>query len=602
MYELLKNKHLGRYHNRIPKIIGVITFLVLPFLYGYKMETGMEKVDLYFFWIFGFLAWFQFRIDTLDRIDLLIGVLSLLAAITTISHETADVNSFKILITLFFSFSIYSNIRSHQSVSDNISWIVIPSLLCQVSFGYWQFFHFSSEPLMIKGSFFNSGYFGNWLAPCAVLLLARLSKYSDRRQKKSILIRVGLYVLFFATVFLLFKTQARAALFGCLAGSIFILWMYCRANYQKQWRVGFIVIAFFSVITACVWFFMIKQHSAMGRLTIYEVSWRMIRDNWLFGVGSNRFQAHYNFYQGQYFQTTVSQIKVQQLAGNTFEAFNFILQWWAEYGVISILGGGLVFYFFIKKRIKVLLLKKKMEEQHGYIAALICLLCSGLFSNPFHCSVTFLLFISLFASIGRHNSVTHTQVKLASVRFPTIVIKIPLIILSIYFLYFGFNQWRAEIQWKQASSLALFESFEKAKPLYEEAYKNLKTDGRFLYNYGAELSQVNEYKHSISLLEQASHYYASSNLNMYLGLDYSYTGDYKSAERNFLYAIHTVPSAILPKYQLIQLYLKINRKVDAAAWIRYTLNYPIKIRDEVSDKILEELKVLEEIQKNSRAN
>ena len=592
MYKLFVKNKIDPCYYRISQIISIIVFILLPFLYGYKMETGMEKVDLYFFWIIGMFAWFRLQINAFDRVAILLGTLLLLAVSTAIFHSTTDVNSSKILITLFFSFSIFCYIRSHPSVSDNISWIIVPSLFCQLSLGYWQFVRFNAEPLMIKGSLFNSGYFANWLAPCALLLLGYLCMNSDRSKRNLLLSRFGLYILFFATVFLLFATQARAALLGCLAGSIFILWIHCRIKYQRQWKVWFTVVTSFVVITICAWFFMIKQNSAIGRLTIYEVTWHMIRDHLFLGVGSNRFQAYYNIYQAQHFQSAVSQLEVKQLAGNTFEAFNFILQWWAEYGLISIIGGGFFFYFFIRECVKLTQKENKISPQQSYIAASICLFCSGLFSNPFHCSATFLLFISLLASMGRYDRIRDKQSKLSNARYFSIFLKVPCIILSIYFLYFGMQQWNAEIQWKRASSFARFGSIELAKPLYAEAYKKLKNDGRFLYNYGTELAQANEYDLSLPMLERASLYYASSNLSMYLGLDYFYTGNYKAAERSFLDASYTVPSALLPKYQLVQLYLKTKRKADARRWISYTLSYPIKIKDEISDKIIEELKAI----------
>lgn len=151
-------KKASSYQYFIFLMIGVITFLLLPFLYGFKMESGMEKTDLYFFWAIGTLAWLGFLPHTLERTDLLLGAIIVLATITTSFQVYGDVNSYKILITIFFSFGIYCSIRSQPLVSDSISWIFIPSLLCQLSFGYWQFIRFNADPLMMKGLLFNSGY------------------------------------------------------------------------------------------------------------------------------------------------------------------------------------------------------------------------------------------------------------------------------------------------------------------------------------------------------------------------------------------------------------------------------------------------------------
>lgn len=50
--QLIMNEALPKkasiYQYFIFLIIGVTAFLLLPFLYGFKMESGMEKTDLYF--------------------------------------------------------------------------------------------------------------------------------------------------------------------------------------------------------------------------------------------------------------------------------------------------------------------------------------------------------------------------------------------------------------------------------------------------------------------------------------------------------------------------------------------------------------------------
>jgi tetratricopeptide (TPR) repeat protein len=567
----------------------VIAFLLLPYLYGKKMETGMEKTDLYFFWVIGFFLWFGFRVETLRRTDLLLGVILLLAILTTLVQSKNDVNSTKILITAFFAFGIYCFMRNNSSIAKSLTILVIPSFLYQLTIGYIQLFEYSSDPLMIKGSFFNSGYFANWIAPCSLLLLSFATRNLNPNAT-SAWIKIGVYLFFLAAFFLICATQARSAIIGCLTGSSFILWIRCKEKYKRSHKIKLYLIVILIAIAIFFWLFMIKKNSSYGRLTIYQVSTELIKNNILLGVGANRFQVYYNFYQARHFQSKSSPIQKQLLSNNTFEAFNFILQWWAEYGLVSIVAGVVFFYFFIRDRMLYLFKFNKIRWQHGHIAALICIFCSGLFSNPFHCSVIFLLVIILLASLNPLSEVRKTNQNLSILLSVNFVLRCLLFITSIHFLNFGFKQWRAEILWKKAALFARFGQMDKAKPIYAKAYQQLKNDGRFLYNYGAESAIANEYKLSLSLLERALNYHSSSNLYIYLGIDYFNLGNYKAAEKSFINAHYTTPGSLIPKYQIISFYLTTKRISDATVWIKYTLSYPVKIRDQTSDNILEELR------------
>ncbi len=567
----------------------VIAFIFLPYLYGKKMETGMEKTDLYFFWVIGFFSWFGFRAETLRRTDLLLCGILLLATLTTLVQSKNDVNSAKILITAFFSFGIYCFIRNNSSIAKLLTILVTPSLLYQLTIGYIQLFEYSSDPLMIKGSFFNSGYFANWIAPCSLLLLSFTTR-NPNPNAATAWIRIGLCSVFFAAFILICATQARSAILGCLTGSSFIFWTHCKKRYKRSHKIKIYLIVIFIAIAIFFWLFMIKKNSSYGRLTIYQVSTELIKSNIFFGVGANRFQVYYNFYQAQHFQSKSSPIQKQLLSNNTFEAFNFILQWWAEYGLVSIIVGVVFFYFYIRERILYLFKKKNLRWQHGHIAALICIFFSGLFSNPFHCSVIFLLFTTLLASLNPLSEVGKSNQNLSILLSANFILRCLLFITSIYFLNFGFKQWRAEVLWKRAALFARFGQMDKAKPIYAKAYQQLKNDGRFLYNYGAESAIANEHKLSLSLLERALNYHSSSNLYIYLGIDYFNLGNYKAAEKSFINAHYTTPGSLIPKYQIISFYLSTKRTSDAAAWIKYTLSYPVKIQDPTSDKILEELR------------
>jgi O-antigen ligase len=143
--------------------------------------------------------------------------------------------------------------------------------------------------------------------------------------------------------------------------------------------------------------FISKKDSALGRTTIYKVSSQIISANPLTGVGANRLQIHYNLFQGKYFMEQERPQKTQLIASNTFESFNFLLQIMAEYGFIGLLIV-LCFCWSLYKETKA----TKFEEEYalnknGIIASLILYFIFCLFSNPFHVTPIFILFIFLLA-------------------------------------------------------------------------------------------------------------------------------------------------------------------------------------------------------------
>jgi len=153
-----------------------------------------------------------------------------------------------------------------------------------------------------------------------------------------------------------------------------------------------------------------------------------------------------------------------------------------------------------------------------------------------------------------------------------------------------FLHYQAEKKWNMAAKAAVYDNFNEAKKLYENAYPWLKSNGDFLYNYGAEACLAGQYNLAINLLTRAKKYNSFSNLFVYLGDAYAAAGHYGLAEKNYLHAIYIAPSHIFPKFQLIQLYKKWGKPELARNWTIKTLHYPIKVRSDFVEFLVKELK------------
>jgi len=147
-------------------------FFALPLLYKSKMETGMEKTDLYLIWFSGLLCWLFVSLEKFKVSDLILSIGFLVITAVSLSLVKGDTNSYKTLITLFFSLGIYYYISQSTSIKPWILGALVPIFLYQLILGWSQIVQFYGDSTLIRGSFYNSGHFANWLAPFVVILIS----------------------------------------------------------------------------------------------------------------------------------------------------------------------------------------------------------------------------------------------------------------------------------------------------------------------------------------------------------------------------------------------------------------------------------------------
>jgi tetratricopeptide (TPR) repeat protein len=272
------------------------------------------------------------------------------------------------------------------------------------------------------------------------------------------------------------------------------------------------------------------------------------------------------------------------LADNTFEAFNFILQILAEYGLI----GFSILVWLIYQLVREWIVRKekftKPISEIGSFGCIIALMISGLFSNPFHLTPVLFLLCYHLALIYPNTKYSHNE----PVQFFLAPFAVA-IIFSILVFGYMFNQFVGELNWSKASNQAVYESFRSAQPAYEKIHRFLNHNGDFLFNYGAEASLASEYQLAVKLLENSKNFYSSTNLYVYLGDAYMGMNQFELAEKNYLKAIWMAPSHVIPKYRLIQLYKKHGNNDKARYWALKTLSFPVKVKSLLIDDLFRDI-------------
>jgi tetratricopeptide (TPR) repeat protein len=225
------------------------------------------------------------------------------------------------------------------------------------------------------------------------------------------------------------------------------------------------------------------------------------------------------------------------------------------------------------------------SQTAGHWGCLAAIMVAALFSNPFHVSPILLCLVFHIVMLCRY-LVPVTNLTSKGWGLPEWVATAWIG----WVLWYTLTQWHADNRWALAARKALYENFAEAKPDYEKAYPWLRHHSPFLLNYGAEAALAGEYAKARELLESAKEGCAVNNLYVYLGDVYAREGRYEQAEKSYLHAVFMVPSAIYPKYKLIELYRLSGQPRLARSWSVLLLEYPVKKRSEVSDQPLAEVR------------
>lgn len=368
--------------------LGICTLVlipyILPILYELKMETSIYRADIYLIWITGMICMLsrQRGLVPMDR-RTIYTVLALTAYLIIILFvHPIDETSFYAVLTGLSYWSVILYLKKvGMEKSIYVLLLSFPAYLIQVVFGLYQLIDGKTVAMMIHGNLYNSGTFGNYLIyGIPILFMAAYSQMLDRT------IRYTAAIICFASILLIIATTARAAALGTITSLLFVV-IFFRRTERRMSELVLIGSLLIALAIFGLYHFSSKVDSLTGRMTIYKVSWEIICDHWLIGVGPDRFRTVFNLYQAEYLHQSGVSIHQRAVADNTFEAFNFILQIWAEYGLLGIS----ISTLFIIRTIRAL---HKIERQakinkrvmQACVGSMVGILVAGMFSNPFHSS------------------------------------------------------------------------------------------------------------------------------------------------------------------------------------------------------------------------
>ncbi len=571
----------------ITELAGFICFgwIYYYFLFQYQFAYNfMPEITLHYglfsvcttvFVIFSFVQFFDAKSIQVSWLDLG-ALLLLLHMLISIAHDDQKLNlANEKFICYVIMLQLYFLVRC---CCRNVISFAIPILLMffffsELIIGTKQICLYFSAPdraLLIRGSLQNSGIYSLFLLlnlPFYHYLLLR-----SELPKFLIVALFSIVIFFVATV--LYITMSRTACVMLLVYLFFLAIKYVIKNshasmfFQKhRWKMYALVVALSILVTASLLLF--KPGSAQGRLFVWKVTLAHIAEHPLAGTGIGCFAVDYPQWQIQYVSDHPHLPEKYLLnADETHVAMNEFLELFIECGVFFFLGFLLLVVFLLRK-------KNALYQQLAVCAksTVILVMVAALFSYPLHANPITAIFVFCIAMMAGTGS--GTSISLAKNR-PVKIVFALLMIPACVVARIAYKQSIITDKWSKITD-NVFASSQEAAVGYTVLYPLLKTDGKFMLNYGECLLRNKQPVEAVKILEASKEYYFSYRTLLSTADACYQAKNFQGAIANLVELANLVPYKFYPKYLLAKLYYETGNLNQAKATAHQMLSMPVKV-------------------------
>lgn len=493
--------------------------------------------------------------------------------------------------------------------------VVIVSGIIQAVYGNLQllgYYPSNHSGFKLTGSFFNPGPYAGFLAsvfPIALGLfffkekvINSLLLFGDSIKKNMIFNTITKLTFKYVPllgiisfILVIPATQSRASWLAILISSLLLFEMRYQiakklfeqlSKFRKFILIGGVILIMGATLFGVYHF---KKESSDGRLFIWKISTEIIKDNPVFGVGFDRFKAHYMNYQADYF-SKYGETGEALVADNTYYAFNEIIQFITEQGVFGFVILLLMLYVNIKTPTR----KENKELSIILKTSLLSIGIFAFFSYPMEILPIKLIVVVVLATLALVDQNKIRLLQNFEITSPlNIALKTSFVagVLLISVVSIGYlNRLNTSFKtWKSAQNSYQYGDYQSTIQEFEKAYPILKNNGEFLMNYGKALSIYGKDKKAIQILERAKKHLNTTVIETALGDAYKNQKKYKEAEIAYTYAANMIPVRFYPLYLLAKLYEENGQKEKAVAMANTILNKDIKVHSTAINEIRQEM-------------
>ncbi|MDE3743988.1 O-antigen ligase family protein [Maribacter polysaccharolyticus] len=508
----------------------------------------------------------------LSKIDLLIFLFSFFVIMNR--YFIQDEYSFSLYFTDFMSIGLLYFILRQCKLWELVFLMLFIILggIIQAVYGIIQLFDWTASlnsNFDISGSYFNPGPYSGLLSIVYSLSLGiylyrgkiiMITNFPVEKNRLSIFFRFLTILGIILTIITILVTESRAAYLAVIASTCMLLFFKNNLNKTLVSLSKFkkLVILLSILIFSGIGLYKLynyKKASADGRILIWKVSSEIVKENFFFGVGIDRFTSHYMNEQGKYFRENHNP-KESLVADNNYYAFNEPLQLFVENGLFGFLLVFITCWFVLKIQVK-------LENKPLKIVCLGILFATfvfGLFSYPLQIlPIKMIVIFGVVVMVNLEKNKTNYTLNIFNknkrIKWYTLTSLFIVFFLVLFkvFVYtkdvnLGFRKWKIAMQCYNHGH------YNDSLKEFETAYQILKYEGNFLGSYGKTLIMAGRYNDAIEILLQSKNYLNTSIIEINLGDAFRFNKDYKKAEEAYINSANMIPSRFYPHYLLVLTY------------------------------------------------
>jgi O-antigen polymerase len=480
----------------------------------------------------------------------------------------------------------------------------------------------------VTGSWVNPNVTAMFLAmsvPAVLYLLFSAGK-TDR------IFSVSALALITGSLFLL---KCRTAIAGELAaagmvlGYRFRLVQWLTGRRQRGLKLVLLAVVLAALATGGWAAYRFKQASADGRKLIWKISLEMVKDRPLTGVGYGRFEYEYNRRQAGYFEEERGSEEEKKYASYVHMAYNEFLESGVEGGIPGLLlFAGIILFLLFQNRAgggaaanrgrtagQRPATGGREEAGEGYVMILrgdadlmvVCRAAVAVFAfmSFFNFTLQAIPVTGLFVFYGSILSYQYARDRrerkgeegLAPMRLNKAVTGVVLLLAGAWLIFTQPGIAAAQMELRQAERQIGRKHYRLAAGTLAKDGEILATSGGYWECLGKIAYMQKDYRSASDYLSRGRQYSSDPGLFILSGNCYEMQEQYDSAEKQYLIALNMEPDRLLPRYDLMNMYLKKGdtlRAVDRAAEI---LVIRPKVLSEKAEEYKEEADAVQRLRK-----
>ena len=587
-------------------IAAIISPFILPSIIMDPFANGPKLWFIFLISILFFVSFCYFLVLPklslnlkINQIDTIIFILLITISLKKYFINTPFINdkflTYVGLIIIYAAFKLFISsigINKKRIFLQIATTTILIVLFLSCCVGLMQLYSFtqSNNPFFkVTGMFSNPARYANYLI---ILLPFCVTTYwfLPTEFKFSNFLRCFSAIVLLFAILILPATFTRSAWLGVFTSFCLLFFYKYQAkviNLLKQ-KMVLIAILLFGIFGSIL-LYKIKPVSAMGRLLVWEVSYDIIKENPITGIGYGNFENKYALYQAKYFSSnTKDLVKINQ-ADVIRYPYNIFLQILCEQGII----GFIVFLILLYSIFHKFLFSTKWIKNtivifttRTLLACIVSVLVSGFSSYPFDILP---VLITLYIFLGTLSGIYPNCIFCKVIPFNNSILKFTGIIFlsaSIFAFYTVYVKFKAYKDWKS------YDFKDKNIIKLIEIEKILNSDIDFIDFYSSKLLYEKRYTEVIKTLD--SYNYMMIYPSFYLNKAEAYvaTKQYDKAEVNFKIAVNMIPNRFTSKYLLAKFYFQTKKFQKAINLSNEILSMRVKIPSPAINEIVKKTKTI----------